>query len=27
VHQLDKDDVTSPEELMKVMKAAVDKHH
>ena len=27
VHQLDKNDVTSPEELMKVMKAAVDKHH
>ena len=27
VHQLNKDDVTSPEELMKVMKAAVDKHH
>ena len=27
VHQLDKDDVTSPEELMIVMKAAVEKHH
>ena len=27
VHQLDKDDVRSPEELMKVMKAAVDKYH
>ena len=27
VHQLDKNDVKSPEELMKVMKAAVDKHH
>ncbi len=27
VHQLDKEDVTSSEELMKVMKAAVDKHH
>ena len=27
VHQLDKEDVKSSEELMKVMKAAVDKHH